>query len=58
MKKLRIFVLLGVTAAGVGLSFPASAAPGSPSPRARSSAQNDLPPCLPPHARSADRDFL
>ena len=58
MKKFRIFVLLSVTSAGAGLCLPASSAPASPSPHVRGSTQNDLPPCLPPHAHSTDRNFL
>jgi hypothetical protein len=57
MKKLRVFLLLGAAATGLGLALPASSAPASASPAARSSAQSDLPPCLPPHARSAARDL-
>jgi hypothetical protein len=56
MKKLRIVVLLGAAAAGIGLYVPALAATASaPAPVVRGSVQNDLPPCLPPHARSMGR---
>ena len=58
MKKLRIVVLLGAAAAGIGLYVPALAATATasaPAPVVRGSVQNDLPPCLPPHARSMGR---